>query len=129
MQQLRVLMVDESAACRSANHRLLHEHGHVVVEADCGLVATEMVRKALYAASMGALGCSYDVVLLSCSMKGMSGTETARQLRLESFAGLIFGLIHNAHERDIKNYRSHGADNVLSKPLTVDSFSDMIRGL
>jgi len=124
----RILIVDDSATCRKINHHNLAKMGHVIVEADCGIVATQMVKNALTTEAFGANRCSFDVVIMNNVMKGMDGPHTVFQMRELGFDGIILGLMCNPRQKDLDRFIENGADNVLAKPLTIDDFSIALSG-
>ena len=103
--------------------------GHTIVEADCGIVATQMVKNALVARSFGAYGCSFDIVMMNNVMKEMTGPQTSLQMRELGFDGIILGLMSNPQPKDLAHFMNNGADNVLAKPLTIDEFTITLSGM
>ena len=128
LKTLRILVVDDSMSCRKRNHEILHKFGHLVIEADCGLVASQMVRNSLTATAFGSPKCGYDVILMSNVIKGTDGPHTALTMREYVFVGIILGLMSNPNPRDQAHFRECGADDVLAKPLTEESFYTSITG-
>ena len=90
-----------------------------MVEADDGIVGASIIKKSVVAKGYGAIGCSFDVVLMNNVMKGISGPLTAHNMREAGFDGIILGLMHHPRQKDRDHFRECGADGVLEKVRTV----------
>lgn len=72
----------------------------------------------------------FDLAILDISMPGMSGWETASELRRRQKAGLkIMMLSANSEEFHHPGYRKPVHDHFLSKPVKFSDLSDAIAGL
>ena len=56
----------------------------------------------------------------------MKGTVATKMIREMGYDGKIFGVTGNALQSDIDEFMSHGADEVMIKPLSADQFSRII---
>jgi CheY-like chemotaxis protein len=117
--RVRILLVDDSALNRRILNRLLLADGFSGDEADDGEVAVRMC-------DVTSGGVAYDLVLMDHIMPHMSGPAATKELRRRGFQGVIVGITGNTAPADIKNFVDHGADAVLSKPLSVDEIRELI---
>ena len=67
----RVLLVDDDALIRVSTAELLHDLGHVVMEAASGASALELLHS----------GAQVDVVITDQAMPGMTGTELVQHIK------------------------------------------------
>jgi CheY-like chemotaxis protein len=69
-----------------------------------------------------------DLVLIDYEMLRMNGPEAAGRMRVDlGYRGLVICITGNALPEDLDTFRAHGANLVLTKPLTNDKFMDAIR--
>lgn len=59
----------------------------------------------------------------------MKGRDAARHMKDMGFRGLILGVTGNVTDEDIDDFTKNGADLVIKKPLTVQSFQSAMRTL
>ncbi len=71
LKPLRLLLVDDDAAVRSAISRLFEDDGHVVDSVGDGRIALSAIEH-----------CDYDLVIVDFAMPVMDGAEVIRQARL-----------------------------------------------
>mmetsp|Transcript_10424 Transcript_10424/g.15702 ORF Transcript_10424/g.15702 Transcript_10424/m.15702 type:complete len:718 (-) Transcript_10424:314-2467(-) len=117
---LRFLVVDDSPLNRKVVRRILEAAAGdglpaacEVLEADDGGRAVELLR-----AELGA-GRGVDFVLMDFTMVSMHGPQAAEMMRNDlHFQGVILGITGNALPADIAQFLQHGANEVLTKPLT-----------
>jgi CheY-like chemotaxis protein len=85
-----------------------------VIEADDGITGLDALRLEL------AEGRAVDLVLLDYVMINMDGPEAAKKIRAEvvGYTGPVIGITGNALPEDIAFFKAHGADSVITKPLT-----------
>lgn len=91
---------------------LLKKRGWVTEEADGGQAALDQLSAA-----------PFDNVLLDISMPGMDGEEVCRRIRANpAWAGLrVVAYTAHAMESDKQRLMKAGFDDVLIKPITVQS--------
>ena len=65
--------------------------------------------------------CTFDLVLMDMRMPGLSGEQTARQMRAEGIATPIVALTANAFEDDRHAYLAAGMDDFMVKPVSPDT--------
>ena len=93
----------------------------VVIEADDGSTALDIMRRE------SAAGKGFDMVLMDYVMVHMNGPEAVQIMRTElGYRGLVVGITGNALPEDLDNFRDHGADKVITKPLTNAKLMDAI---
>jgi CheY-like chemotaxis protein len=62
----------------------------------------------------------YDAILMDFMMPICDGPTATRLIRDLGYKGLILGVTGNALPSDIEHFTSHGADQVLLKPVNYD---------
>ena len=96
----------------NANKSILGEEC-TILEADDGSTALDLLR------SETEDGRAVDFVLMDYVMIRMNGPEAVQRMRSDlGYKGVVIGITGNALPEDMDNFRSHGADVVLTKPLT-----------
>ena len=105
-QQYKILIVDDDSAIREVIAVLLGSEGYLVVQAENGGSAVEMV----YADR------SIDLVILDIMMPGMTGVETCEMIRKRSNIPVLF-LTAKSQEQDKVDAYSQGGDDYLVKPF------------
>ena len=117
-----VLIVDDSAMIRKMMTQLVRNLGHATEEAADGAAAVSLIKE-----SMADPSRHYDAILLDNQMPIMQGKDAARIIREElGYKGLILGVTGNALDEDVKEFIDHGADQVILKPLTKETFRKVI---
>ena len=114
--------------CRKIVRRMLERQEHVsflgvceVIEADDGITALSALQLEL------AAGRAVDLVLLDYVMINMDGPEAAKKIRAEvGYIGPVVGITGNALPEDIAFFKAHGADAVITKPLTNAKLLDAL---
>ena len=120
----RFLIADDSILSRSMLIRLLRSNYCTCDEAEDGLKAIEMVKVSMES------GKPYDIILMDSEMPNMNGPETARHIKTQlGYTGLVIGVTGNALPEDISIFKSHGADDVLVKPIKIKQFDEILNGL
>lgn len=117
-----VLIVDDSTMIRKMMTQLVRNLGHVTEEAADGASAVSLIKNSMTDPSK-----HYDAILLDNQMPIMQGKDAARVIREQlGYKGLILGVTGNALDADIKEFIDHGADQVILKPLTKETFRRVI---
>ena len=108
----------------NANKSVLGEC--TILEADDGSTALDLMRSEM------AGGRAVDFVLMDYVMMRMNGPEAVQRMRSDlGYTGVVIGITGNALPEDLDTFRNHGADVVLTKPLTNAKLLDamaMTRG-
>ena len=116
-----VLMVDDSVPTRRLLSKLLQSRCRKLDQAGDGVEALCMVEVSKDA------GDPYDVILMDSEMPNMNGPSATRLIREQlGYKGLIIGVTGNALPDDIANFKDHGADDVLVKPLKINQFDEVL---
>jgi CheY-like chemotaxis protein len=111
------LVVDDSAFNRKMVVRLLATQDHTCEQAEDGQAA---VRKYL---EMVERGEPPDAILMDYEMPVMNGPSATARLRELGCACLILGVTGNVLPAEVNIFREHGADDVLAKPLVLETLT------
>lgn len=113
------LVVDDNAVNRKLAMVLLKRRGWKAEEVDGGQAALDRL----------AAG-SFDSVLLDINMPGMGGEEVCRRIRANSeLAGLrVVAYTAHAMESEKQRIMSAGFDDILIKPITIQSLQTALPG-
>ena len=96
--------------------------GVSILEADDGSTALDVVR------TETAADRAIDFVLMDYVMIRMNGPEAVQKMRADlGYRGVVIGITGNALPEDLDNFRDHGANMVLTKPLTNAKLMDAMR--
>ena len=92
-----------------------------ILEADDGLTALQAMRNEMEA------GRSIQMVLMDFIMVKMNGPEAVQKMRTElGYKGVVIGITGNALPEDLAYFKNHGANKVVTKPLTNAKLIDAI---
>ena len=120
VRHLAALVVDDCPSNRKLLSMQVGKLGfHRVVQAENGADAVDV-----YAASG-----PYDVVFMDHCMPVMSGSEATAQLRRNNCRATIIGVTGNALNEDIAIFKSAGANDVLTKPVSKARIEAKLREL
>jgi len=115
--EYKILIADDSALSRNMLARLLKSKYGSCDEAEDGLQAVDMVKTSL------ARDDPYDIILMDSEMPRMNGPDAAREIKMHlGFRGLVIGVTGNALPDDLSDFKAHGADDVLVKPIRISQF-------
>jgi len=115
-----ILLVDDDEAVIQTGRKVLESLGYKVLLASDGIAAIEV-----YKAHSGQI----NLIILDMIMPGMGGVEAAREIRkISSGAKILFvtGYDFNKKQADLDDCYS---DKVLSKPYTINEFSQVIKSI
>ncbi len=115
MSGATVLVVDDEPQIRRTMRTTLATHGYAVIEALSGEEALEKIRTE-----------QVDLILLDVNLPGMSGVETARELRRTGDVPIIMLTVRNS-EHDKVMALDAGADDYVVKPFGVEELMARIR--
>jgi CheY-like chemotaxis protein len=107
---LQVLLVEDHAINALLATAMLKREGCLVDPAAGG-------PDALAAVAVG----TYDLILMDMRMPGMTGPETAQEMRRQGVKTPIVALTANTFEDDRQICLAAGMDDFLVKPLTADA--------
>jgi len=119
----RVLIVDDASLNRRMLRRILQHSYPSIDEAVDGSDAIEMYRVS------AAEGNPYAVILMDFQMPNMDGPEATHLIRQMGFRGPIIGVTGNALPFDMQLFLSRGADEILLKPVSIDTLETAITRL
>jgi CheY-like chemotaxis protein len=111
----RVLLVEDNPINALLARALLTREGCEIDHASCG-------DEAIAAVKVG----SYDLILMDMRMPGLTGVETARELRRLGIETPIVALTANAFEDDRHACLSAGMNDFLVKPMSPDALRAML---
>eukprot|EP01042_Synura_sphagnicola_P036288 gene36288-biopygen503 len=122
----RVLVVDDAVSNRKMLCRVIRNRCSVIVEADNGLNAVDMVKASLTSSgSLAPNGCTcqpFDLIIMDFIMPVMDGPTAIKEIRGLGYTGLILGLTGNVLDSDKNLMLKSGANFVLTKPFELDAF-------
>ncbi|MDA8621375.1 ATP-binding protein [Psychrosphaera sp.] len=111
-----VLLVEDNKVNQMVAGNMLKLHGFTYDIAENGLESIKLVNKN-----------HYDCVLMDMQMPIMDGYEAVKELRHTGYTELfICGLSANAMKQDFDRAYEAGVNFYLTKPLTVDKFSEFL---
>jgi len=116
----RTLVVDDSHFNRKMLARLLTSRGFTCDQAEDGEQAIAVYQ------DMCERNEPPDAILMDFEMPVMNGTTATKKLRELGCSCLIVGVTGNILPEDISNFVAHGADDVLAKPLVVETFEALL---
>lgn len=113
-----ILIVDDDPAMTTLLQLSFELEGHVVVTASSGAEALELARKIHPAAMV--------VDVMMPEMDGLAATRAIRSLPAPQSSVPIVAVTANAFARDAEECREAGMNDVLAKPFTQKSLSEML---
>jgi len=116
-----VLVVDDAGLNRKYVVKLLKGTADVILEAEDGLEAVEMVRESM------TNHCPFEVIFMDFVMPNMDGPTATRTIRAMGFQGVILGVTGNVTEEDVAHFIAHGANDVAPKPLNMAKLRSLLQ--
>jgi CheY-like chemotaxis protein len=107
---VKVLLVEDNPINALLARALLTREGCIVEHAQSGYEALAAIQTTVF-----------DIIVMDMRMPGLSGEETARQLRAAGVAAPIVALTANAFEDDRHACLAAGMNDFLVKPLSPDA--------
>ena len=119
LDHVRILLVEDHETTRQTMSLLLTEHGANVTSARNGREALRLLPQA-----------EYDVLLLDLNLPDIDGSEVLNALRHSRPPGLrrILVLSGDARPERIEEVKRLGADDMLPKPLRIESVIAALQG-
>jgi two-component system chemotaxis response regulator CheY len=112
----KILFVDDSSIMRLfARMSTRNIHGISITEAQDGLEAVEKIRNE-----------TFDLIITDINMPRMDGLELIRHVRTMGHRFPIIILTTLGEETDVTRGMDLGADDYMTKPITVHKFTDII---
>eukprot|EP00607_Mallomonas_marina_P000769 CAMPEP_0182433460 /NCGR_PEP_ID=MMETSP1167-20130531/63377_1 /TAXON_ID=2988 /ORGANISM="Mallomonas Sp, Strain CCMP3275" /LENGTH=378 /DNA_ID=CAMNT_0024622177 /DNA_START=1 /DNA_END=1137 /DNA_ORIENTATION=- len=124
---LHVLVVEDSAASRKMECRLIQSRCAFCSEAHDGQQAVDRIQSMLHGDSDS--NRVIDVILMDSEMPILDGLQATKSIRDMGFSGVIIGVTGNVTRDEIETFLESGADAVLPKPLEIQSFVIAINSL
>jgi CheY-like chemotaxis protein len=124
VNELKILVVDDSLINRKMSINLLKSAGHYVDQAVDGIDFLKKLNITIKDSDQSF--CSeglfpvYDFILLDESMPNMSGPDSAKIARNLGYKGLIYGMTGNTDKEDNENFIGNGVNDVFHKPIDLD---------
>lgn len=115
LQNLRILIADDSVDNRILVQLILSKHGAVVENAKNGLEAFKM-----------GMNNTYDLILMDIQMPEMDGYEATRNLREAGFKKPIIALTAHAMAEERAQTLAAGCDGHLTKPINTAELIETI---
>ncbi|EJD54695.1 hypothetical protein AURDEDRAFT_110221 [Auricularia subglabra TFB-10046 SS5] len=111
----RILVVDDDAVSRTVSSRFLQNTGCSFDLATDGYAAVDKMNLA-----------KYDLVLMDIVMPNLDGLSATSIIRQFDPLTPIISMTGNSTPDDVVNYFSHGMNDVLSKPFTLDNMISIL---
>ena len=118
-----VLIVDDASMNRKMLRRILEDRVEMIYEAEDGQIAVNMIQDTIDNHEQ-----SFDVILMDFVMPNMNGPEATRKIRELGYEGVIIGVTGNTLQSDIDEFKLHGANDVLPKPLDITVMESLLKG-
>ena len=115
-RQLHTLIVDDSVANARLLSLQLSELGHTFDDASSGKEALELIGQN-----------TYQIVFMDIQMPDMNGVEATKRIREQGMNMPVFGLTAHATSQEKEAYRMAGMDDVLIKPVRLESLKSLLR--
>jgi len=115
---LKALVVDDVSATRKMLSMMLKVFNIICDTSSDGVECVQAVKDH---------NQDYDVIFMDNTMPNMTGVEATMVLRRMGFINLIIGVTGNCMESDLAEFSAAGADLVMSKPLTRNAITSIIK--
>ena len=115
----RVLVAEDSASSRKMLIRLLSRAGHECIPAANGQEAVDAIKKDMAKTKADPSHIPIDTVLMDYEMPLLRGPEASVEIRRYGYQGIIVGVTGNVLSEDVDFFIEHGANRVLSKPVSL----------
>lgn|GEM_PF-1828672 len=115
---LDVLVVDDEPQIRELCKKLLRRDGHVCVEAQDGVEATNRLRSS-----------RFDLVLIDVAMPRMNGLEVVRFIQRENLRVPIIMMTGKIEPDELKEIEDLGVVGTLNKPFSLVQLREIIARL
>lgn len=117
----RILIVDDSKFNRRMLRKAVVEICDDIIEAEDGVQAVQAVQQSLLNRN------PLQVILMDSIMPRMGGREAIHKIRTQlGYTGIIIGVTGNVLADDIQEFKAHGANAVLGKPLQINELFNVL---
>ena len=117
----RILVVDDAASNRKMLLRLLAAKGYMCEQAEDGRQSIEV-----YQRMISESGAPPTAIIMDYEMPVMNGPTATRKLREMGCAIPIIGVTGNLLPEDVADFKLHGANEVMGKPLNIDQLQGFL---
>ena len=125
LNNLRILVVEDSSVSQLIAREMLESRGSIVTICDNGSEAVEMFT--------GSITGTFDVILMDINMPGMDGYEATDAIRSSDHPQAasipIIAMTAEALPDDIQKALSAGMNGHISKPINVDKILAAVKGV
>lgn len=125
LNNLRILVVEDSSVSQLIAKELLESHGSIVTLCDSGREAIDMFT--------GSITGTYDMILMDINMPGMDGYEATDAIRSSNHAQAktipIIAMTAEALPDDIQRALQTGMNAHVSKPVNTEKIVTAIKGV
>ena len=118
-QNRRILVVDDALMNRKMLVRILERAGHTCEAATNGREAIDAYVADKEKADKDSSHDPFDTILIDFEMPVLNGPDATRILRDMGCTASIFGVTGNVLDEDVEYFKSHGANEVLPKPVNM----------
>jgi len=116
----RTLVVDDSPFNRKMLIRLLTTRGYICEQAEDGQHCLRVYKE------LCDRGEPPDAITMDFEMPVMNGPAATKALRELGCTCLIVGVTGNVLPEDVSHFMAQGADHVLTKPLVLETFEELL---
>jgi CheY-like chemotaxis protein len=120
-RQKRVLVVDDAPSNRKLLMRILQAKGYLVDGAEDGQQAVDLYD------SLVSQEETVDAIIMDYEMPVMDGPAATKVIRSRGCQCFIAGVTGNISPDDVAYFKKHGANTVLPKPLTIETFESLFK--
>ena len=129
----RLLIVDDSDICRRMLRKFLLcvDSRFHIDEAESGEVCLTMIRNGNEEGTSSS--SVYDVIMMDHVMAELTGPQTVARLKSDALqakggdTSYIIGITGLCEDKDIEEFKTAGADIVLSKPVDIRKLVDVLK--
>ena len=123
-----ILLIQYNRINRKIVRRMVESRANVAIFAGCSILEADDGRTALdVMRSEMAAGRVIHLVLMDFIMVHMNGPEAVQKMREEiGYDGIVVGITGNALPDDLTYFKDHGANTVITKPVTNAKLLDAI---
>ncbi|CAB9509553.1 sensor kinase/phosphatase LuxQ [Seminavis robusta] len=115
----RILVAEDAVSSLKMLIRLLERAGHSCVGVENGQEAVNAIEEDIMDMQMKPGHVPFDTVLMDFEMPILKGPAATRKIRKLGFVGTVVGITGNILSEDVEFFKTHGADEVLPKPITM----------
>jgi signal transduction histidine kinase len=115
----RILVAEDAESSRKMLIRLLERAGHTCVPAADGQEAVDAVKADMQRMKENPNNKPFDTIFMDFEMPILNGPDATKVIRQLGFTNTIVGVTGNLLAEDVEYFKSHGADDILGKPVSL----------